>query len=47
MLLLLPAPEKEVENTLWTLESEQVTPARRFNQAMMDSGAMAVRVQSQ
>ncbi len=35
-------PEKEVENTLWTL-SEQVTPARgveRFNQAMMDLGAM-------
>ncbi|ECH9332252.1 A/G-specific adenine glycosylase, partial [Salmonella enterica] len=34
--------KKEVENTLWTL-SEQVTPARgveRFNQAMMDLGAM-------
>lgn len=31
-----------MENTLWTL-SEQVTPARgveRFNQAMMDLGAM-------
>ncbi|SQI21068.1 A/G-specific adenine glycosylase [Salmonella enterica subsp. arizonae] len=34
--------KKEVENTLWTL-SEQVTPAHgveRFNQAMMDLGAM-------
>ncbi len=35
-------PGKEVENKLWSL-SEQVTPAvgvERFNQAMMDLGAM-------
>lgn len=42
VMLLAAGLEKEVENTLWTL-SEQVTPARgveRFNQAMMDLGAM-------
>lgn len=41
-MLLAAGLEKEVENTLWTL-SEQVTPAHgveRFNQAMMDLGAM-------
>ncbi|SUG53895.1 A/G-specific adenine glycosylase [Salmonella enterica subsp. diarizonae] len=41
--------KKEVENTLWTL-SEQVTPAsgvERFNQAMMDLGAMVCTRQSQ
>ncbi len=42
VMLLAAGLEKEVENTLWTL-SEQVTPAHgveRFNQAMMDLGAM-------